>query len=141
MVKTHLNLSIPLALAEDSSLPDFWQNKHNFQSVKQCLLRLGGKTATGSTSSFILNDSGQKHARSNGYLKESWKDHHQKAKGMLRIDTSGWGVNFDALFDKVWRSCSLRDYYILYIIRLSILSIDMINDKIGQQMTVGTCHK
>ena len=35
----------------------------------------------------------------------------------LRIDTSGWGVNFDALFDKVWRSCSLRDYYILYIFR------------------------
>ena len=36
---------------------------------------------------------------------------------LLRIDTSGWGVNFDALFDKVRRSCSLRDYYILYIIR------------------------
>ena len=35
----------------------------------------------------------------------------------LRIDTSGWGVHFDALFDKVRRSCSLRDYYILYIIR------------------------
>ena len=36
---------------------------------------------------------------------------------VLRIDTSGWGVNFDALFDKVRRSCYLRDYYILYIIR------------------------
>ena len=44
---------------------------------------------------------------------------------VLRIDTSGWGVNFDALFDKVRR--------------LSILSIDMFNDEIGQQMSVGTC--
>ena len=36
---------------------------------------------------------------------------------MLRIDTSGWGVNFDALFDEACRNCSLRDHYISYIIR------------------------
>ena len=35
----------------------------------------------------------------------------------LRIDTSGWGVNFDALFYEVCRSCSLRYYYTLYVIR------------------------
>ena len=36
----------------------------------------------------------------------------------FRIDTSGRGVNFGALFNKVWISCSLRDYHVLYIMRL-----------------------
>ena len=36
---------------------------------------------------------------------------------VLRIDTSCEGVIFSALLNKVQKSCSLRDYSILYIIR------------------------
>ena len=35
----------------------------------------------------------------------------------LRIDTSGEGVIFGAVLNKVHISCSLRDYSLLYIIR------------------------
>ena len=33
------------------------------------------------------------------------------------IDTSGRGVNFVTLFNKLLISCSLGEYYVLYLIR------------------------
>ena len=40
-----------------------------------------------------------------------------KNKYPLRIDTSGGSTNVGALFNKVWMSWSLGEYYVLYLIR------------------------
>ena len=59
---------------------------------------------------------------------------------MLRIDTSGEGVIFGALLNKV-QIRGIIPYCISSDSQIVTLSIDVINDEIKQQVSVETCDK